>query len=100
MTNLRVLAASLAVVAGTVGVAPTATAGHVVVGIGIGLPGIAIVAPAPVAMVPSYYYGPGYYGPVYYAGLRYGSGYYGRPYARYAPRGYGYAYAGGGHRFH
>ena len=63
MVTLRAIAASLALAAGTVGFAPAASAGHVFVGVGIGLPGIAVVAPAPVALVPPYYYGPGYTAP-------------------------------------
>jgi hypothetical protein len=82
------------------GVAPAASAGHVAVGIGIGLPGIAIVAPAPFAGVPPYFYGAAYYGPAFAAGPPYGYRYYGHPYYRYAPRGYVHGYRGGWYPHH
>ena len=101
MPTLRTLAASLALAAGTAGFAPSATAGHVAVGIGIGLPGVAVVAPAPVVS-PYYYYGPGYYyGPAYVGAPFWGYGYFGRPYYRYgAYRGYYHGYRGGWRHFH
>ena len=102
MVTVRAVAASLALAAGTVGFAPAASAGHVFVGVGIGLPGIAVLAPAPVAVVPPYYYGPGHYAPAYYGGVFVGGplygGYYGRPYYRYGARGYYHGY--GGYRRH
>jgi len=99
MVTIRAVAASLAVAAGTVGFAPVASAGHVYVGVGIGLPGLAVVAGAPVAVVPPYYYGPGYFAPGYYgpgfvSGPVYGYGYYGRPYYRYGAHGYARGYGG------
>jgi hypothetical protein len=97
MATLRTLAVSAALAAGIAGFAPTAMAGHVVVG--IGLPGVAVVAPAPIAVVPPYYYGPGYFGPAYVGGPYFGYGYYGRGYGRFAPHGYFHGYAGGGRHF-
>jgi hypothetical protein len=97
MVTVRTIAASFALAAGAIGFAPAASAGHVVVGVGISLPGIAIAVPAPLAVVPPYYYGPGYYGPAFVGGPVYGYGYYGRPYFRYGPRGHFHGYAGGGY---
>jgi hypothetical protein len=93
MISLRAAVATIALGIGAAGTAPAAHAGHVVVGIGIGLPGVAIAAPIGVVPAP-YYYGPAYYGPAWVAPPLY-YGYYGRPYYRYAPRGYarGYGYA-------
>ena len=99
MLSLRALAASVAFAVGAAGFAPAANAGHVVVGIGIGLPGFAVAAPLAVVPPPYYYYGPGYYGPAFVGAPVYGYGYYGRPYYRYAPRGYAHGY-GWGHRYH
>ena len=66
--------------------------------VGIGLPGVAVVAPPYVAYGPYGYYGhpyAGFYGP----GFRYGYGYRG-----YGYRGYGYGYhgyhGGYGHGWH
>ena len=98
MVTIRAVAASLALAAGTVGFAPVASAGHVFVGVGIGLPGLAVVAGAPVAVVPPYHYGAGYYGPALVGGPVYGYGYYGRPYYRYGARGYARGYGGYRHR--
>jgi len=97
MISLRAAAATVALGIGTAGAAPAAHAGHVFVGIGIGLPGVAITAPIGVVPAP-YYYGPAYYGPALVPPpLYYGyGGYYGRPYYRYAPRGYVRGYA---HRY-
>lgn len=96
MRTLPALAATVFLGAGAIGVAPDAQAGHLFVGIGIGLPGIAVVAPAPLFVPrPYYYYGPGYY-PYPYAGLPAVAvgGFYGRPYPNY----YGYrGYARGWH---
>lgn len=99
MVTLRRLAVSLALAAGIAGFAPAAMAGHVVVGVGIGLPGVAVVAPGPLAVVPPYYYGPGYFGPAYVGGPFFGYGYYGRRYGHFGPHGYFHGYAGGGRHY-
>ena len=99
MRTLSALTATVALAAGIVGVAPAAAAGHVVLGVGLGNPGIAVVAP-PVALVPlPYYYGPAYYGPGYFGAPLFGYRYYARPYLRHAPRGYVHGRGGWyGHR--
>jgi len=84
MPGIRSLVATLALGTAAATFAPAAEAGHVVVGFGIGLPGVALYAPG--------YYGPAYYGPAYYGpgyalpfyGYYGGYGYYGHPY-RYGP---------------
>jgi hypothetical protein len=93
MITLRTVAVTVALLAGAFGIAPAASAGHVVVGVGIGLPGIAVVAP------PYAYFGPGYYGPTFVGGPVYGYGYYGRPYFRHGPHAYLRGYATGYRRY-
>ena len=72
MRSLPSLVATVVLGAGAAGFAPPAAAGHIVIGIGIGLPGIAYAAPVPLlaAAAPNYYYGTAYYGPGFY-GLGY-----------------------------
>ena len=63
---------------------------RVYIGVGIGLPGVAVVAPPVVAYAPSVAYGPYYYGRPYYypyyypyyrpGFVRYGHGFYGHGY--------------------
>jgi hypothetical protein len=85
MRLIPVIAAALVLGAAGATFAPAAEAGHVIVSVGIGVPGFAIAAPAPVFFPPAPYYGPAYapafYGVppvvVYRAPFR---GYYGRPY--------------------
>ena len=63
MRTLAVAATVLASAVMLAGVSPRAEAAHIVVG--IGLSGIAVVAPAPVVVAPlPYYYGPRVYAPV------------------------------------
>ena len=106
MRSLPSLVATVVLGAGAAGFAPPAAAGHIVIGIGIGLPGIAYAAPVPLlaAAAPNYYYGTAYYGPGFYglgyvAAPWYGYRYYGRPYLHYAARGFYRAYAGGARRY-
>jgi hypothetical protein len=87
------IAATLALGAGVAGYAPTAAAGHLSVGIGIGLPGIALIAPGYAVRTPYYYYAPGYY-PAYYPA------YYPGNYAAAPIVGYGLAYRGHPGRSH
>jgi len=110
MVTLRSIAASLTLAAAATGFSPVASAGHIVVG--IGLPGVAVAAPLP--LIPPYGYGPAYYGPGYYGPAFIGApwyGYYGGPYFGYGPhghfhgygRGYGHGYGhgyGGGYHHH
>jgi hypothetical protein len=69
---------------------------RVYIAVGIGLPGVAVVAPPVVAYAPPVAYGPYYYGRPYYypyyhrpGFVRYGYGFYGHGY------GYGYGYVHG-----
>ena len=99
MRRLASLAATVAVGLGAVTFAPSASAGHVV--IGIGLPGIAIAVPAPFAVfAPPHYYAPAYYGRAYFGAPWYGGwyrgGYYGRPFLHVGSQGRGR----GGYRYH
>jgi len=98
MTRRSMIAALLLVAAAAAGFAPVAGADHVYVGIGIGLPGFAVVAQGPVAIAPPpYFSGAVAYGRALMGGPAYGYRYCGRPYARYAPRVYARGYGGRAH---
>jgi hypothetical protein len=89
----KLAALALAAVLGVAGMGYAKPAeARVYIGVGIGLPGVAVVAPPVVAYPPAGVYGPYYYGRPYYP---YPYPYYYRPgfvRYRYGFRGYGYVH--------
>src|SRR6266403_808347 len=88
MHKLAALALMAVVGAAGMGYAKPAEA-RVYIGVGIGLPGVAVVAPPAVAYPPPVVYGPYYYGRPYYypyyyrpGFVRYGYGFFGHGYIR------------------
>lgn len=103
MPVARALATTFALLAGCAGLAAPAAAGHVYVGFGIGVPGIAVIAPPVYVGLPAYdppysapylapYLAPAYlpgYGITYSAAPFVAYGRYGLRHYRYPPPAYG-----------